>query len=287
MEPADPVVVLGATSLVGRFLLPQLDDEGTATIAISRSARAGPSSARSCWRVADLAKPETLRSLGAVERVFSLSPVWLLAPALPVLSAAGMTRLVAFSSTSLFTKRQSASPEERNVAQALADGEAAVEAFCMAEGVRCTILRPTLIYSEGEDGNVSRLAALIRRFGVLPLPGEGRGLRQPVHAEDLATLARLAMNATAAGRYDAPGGETISYRVMAERIFEGLGRRPRVLTLPEPLIRLGFGMARPWMPGSSLQMVERINQDLVFDAGPVREAFGWSPRSFRPNFNRP
>jgi nucleoside-diphosphate-sugar epimerase len=72
------------------------------------------------------------------------------------------------------------------VAASLAEAEAEVERFCAEPGVAWTILRPTLIYDEGRDGNVSRLAGLIRRFGVLPLSGEGEGLRQPVHAEDLA-----------------------------------------------------------------------------------------------------
>jgi hypothetical protein len=40
--------------------------------------------------------------------------------------------------------------------------------------VAWTILRPTLIYVEGRDANVSRLAGLIRRFKVLPLSGGAR-----------------------------------------------------------------------------------------------------------------
>ena len=107
-----------------------------------------------------------------------MSPIWLLtAPVLAALKAAGMTRLVAFSSTSRFTKPASPVAAEREVARRLAEAEDAVAAFCAGNGVGWTILRPTLIYAEGQDRNVSRLAALIRRLGFLPLAGDGGGRR--------------------------------------------------------------------------------------------------------------
>src|ERR1700749_1469103 len=62
-------------------------------------------------------------------------------------------------------------------------GEAAVRDFCGANGVAWTLLRPTLIYAEGHDQNVTRLAGMIRKLGVLPLSGQGAGLRPPVHAD--------------------------------------------------------------------------------------------------------
>jgi uncharacterized protein YbjT (DUF2867 family) len=202
--------------------------------------------------------------------VFSLSPIWLLPQALPALKARGMTRLVAFSSTSRFTKQDSAEPSERAVAQALAESEAKVEAFCAVHGVAWTILRPTLIYLEGRDGNVSRLAGLIRRFKVLPLSGKGDGLRQPVHADDLAAGAIAAAQAPTARdeAYDLVGGETLTYRVMAERIYEGLGRRPLILPLPAWLFRLLLTLAKPFYPGATATMGDRMAQDLTFDDDP-------------------
>lgn len=283
MKGRESVLVLGGTSLVGRFLLPRLAEEAVPATVVSRTPRQEIGPLR--WVAADLSDPATLSGVDGATQVYSLSPIWLLPRVLPALRALGMRRLVAFSSTSRFTKTESASPAEREVARALQDGEAAVEAFCRASGLGFTILRPTLVYAEGQDGNVSRLAGLIRRFGVLPLPGEGRGLRQPVHAEDLATLARLTMDAGPADRaYDTPGGETLTYRAMVERIFEALGRPARIVAVPTPLLRTGYALAKPLLPGSTVGMVDRINQDLVFDAAPVRQAYRWSPRPFRPKF---
>ena len=277
-----PVLVLGATSLIGRFLLARLSAAGIEPMALSRR----PPSDDICWVDADLGDPDLAKALPQVGTVFSLSPIWLLPRALPALKARGLSRLVAFSSTSRFTKQDSPEASERAVAKALADAEAEVEAFCAAQGVSWTILRPTLIYVEGRDGNVSRLASLIRRFKVLPLSGAGAGRRQPVHAEDLAIGALEAAQAPAASNraYDLTGGEILTYRVMAERVFQGLGRRPAILTLPPWLFRGLLTLLKPFYPGATAAMGDRMAQDLTFDDGAARADFGWSPRDFHPRF---
>lgn len=282
-ELLTPVLVLGATSLIGEFLMAGLNAAGIEPTALSRRPPPGHDV---CWIDGDLADPNLAHELPPVGTVFSLSPIWLLPQALTALKARGMTHLVAFSSTSRFTKQDSPEPSERKVAKALADAEDQVEAFCAAHGVAWTILRPTLIYVEGRDANVSRLAGLIRRFRVLPLSGGGGGLRQPVHAADLAAGAiAAARSAPARNRaYDLVGGETLTYRVMAERIFEGLGRRPAILTLPPWLFRLLLTLAKPFYPGATATMGDRMTQDLTFDDAPARRDFGWKPRDFRPKF---
>jgi len=279
---ASPVLVLGATSLIGGFMLARLNALGITPISLSRR----PPTNDVCWVDGDLADPNLADELPPIATVLSLSPIWLLPEALPALKARGMTRLVAFSSTSRFTKQDSPEPSERAVARALAESEARVEAFCAEHGVAWTILRPTLIYVEGRDANVSRLAGLIRRFKVLPLSGRGEGLRQPVHADDLAGGAIAAAGAPAARNraYDLVGGETLTYRAMAERIYAGLGRRPLILPLPAWLFRLLLTLAKPFYPGATATMADRMAQDLTFDDAAARTDFGWSPRDFRPKF---
>ena len=271
----EPVLVLGASSLVGRFVLPKLEAAGFVHIAVSRRVETG-------WLQADIETPEGRAALPHAPTVLSCSPIWLLPDLVATLKAKGMTRLVAFSSTSVVTKANSSHAEERAVAARLEAGEAAVR----ASATDWTILRPTLIYAEGQDGNVSRLASLARRFGVLPIAGSGAGLRQPVHAEDLATAAIAAAERPAAiGQiYDLTGGETLSYRTMCERIFEGLGRAPRIVSLPPALWRAGLEMASPFLPGATAQMGERMDRDLVFDARAAQADLDWTPRPFRPRF---
>ena len=282
-----PILVLGATSLIGTFLMERLQAAGHEPMGLSRRPPYGFSaSGDACWIDADLKGDDLAEQLPGAATVFSLSPIWLLPAVLPLLKARGMKRLVAFSSTSRFTKQDSPEASERAVAKALADAEDAVEAFCSEHGVAWTILRPTLIYAEGRDGNVSRLASLIRRFKVLPLSGAGEGLRQPVHADDLAAGAIAAAAAPAAldRAYALVGGETLPYRQMARRVFEGLGRRPAILVLPPWLFSLLLTLARPFFPGATAAMGARMSQDLVFDSSDAVRDFGWAPRDFRPRF---
>lgn len=282
MAAQEPLLVLGATSLVGRFLPARAAAAGIALRQVSRRPGEGPG-----WIQADLATREGRAALPPARRVLSLAPAWTLAPELlHALADGGMQRLVAFSSTSRHTKADSPDPVERAVAARLAEGEAAAQRVCDERGAAWTILRPTLIWAEGLDGNVSRLATLARRFGVLPLAGRGQGRRQPVHAEDLAwaALAVLEAEATHGRAYDLAGGETLTYRQMCARVFEGLGRRPRLVSVPPPLWRAGLALAAPWLPGATAQMGARMDRDLVFDDAPARRDFGWAPRGFRPRF---
>lgn len=277
-----PVLVLGATSLIGGHLLALLKAEDLDPTAFSRR----PPSEETCWIGGDLKDADLDDRLPVAATVFSLSPIWLLPAVLPSLKARGMERLIAFSSTSRFTKTESSDAGERAVAQQLAQAEAAVETWCAEHGVAWTILRPTLIYDEGHDENVSRIARLIRRFHVMPLSGKGEGLRQPVHAKDLAAGALAAAHAPATRNqaYDLVGGETVSYRVMVDRIFEGLGKPPRSLAMPTWLFALVMRLAKPFYPGATTAMGARMGQDLTFDSAPATRDFAWAPRKFHPRF---
>jgi nucleoside-diphosphate-sugar epimerase len=285
MMKDDAVLTLGATSLIGGALcaLPGRP----ALICVSR---APPPSLppNTHWVRADLTDPQWGRGWPDlhVTKALALAPIWTVAPVIDDLADRGVRRLVAFSSTSRFTKAASPDPGERKVADRLARSEARLIDACDRRGVAWTLLRPTLIYLEGKDENITRLARLIRRFGALPLAGDGSGLRQPVHAEDLAIVAFAALDAPAAiGRaYDLPGGETLTYRAMVERVFEGLERRPRILALPPQVWRLGFALARPFLPGASVQMGARMEADLIFDSAPARADLNWRPRAFHPRF---
>ncbi len=279
------ILVLGATSLIGRRLLGEPPPEGLTLVAVSRRPPVRPDGGPVTWVAADLADPD-LR-LPQADAVLSLSPVWLLPAALPAVLDTGARRLVAVSSTSRITKARSPIAEERAVAARLAEGEDAVIATCTAAAVAWTLLRPTLIYAEGEDRNVSRLAGLVARLGVLPLSGPGDGLRQPVHAADLARAALQAIEAEAAFNrtYALPGGETLTYRAMAIRIFEALGRPARLLSVPPPLWRAGLALAAPLLPGVTAAMGARMSEDLTFDATAAIRDFGYAPRPFRPVFS--
>lgn len=276
-------VVIGATGIVGGYIVAHLIQRGERPLALSRKPQ---TPANIDWVQGDLAAPADLK-FPEFASLYCTVGIDLLADALPHLRTPALKRVVAFTSTSIVTKIESEIAGERELLQRLADGERRLIATCEQLGIGWTILRPTIIYAEGRDGNVTRLARLIRRFGCLPLMGSGTGLRQPVHAEDLALGAIDAAASAAATNktYALPGGETISYREMVGRIFDGLRKPRRIISTPPWIWEAAFTLAKPLFPNANAAMGRRMAKDMVFDASPAITDFGWSPRSFRPRFD--
>lgn len=277
-------LILGAGSQVAPFLSQRLAEHGYAGLGVSRRAPGVPLHPGFAWRRVDLAEPPDWPAMpGAV--VISVLPLWLVGDHVPALAQAGARQLIAFSSTSVFAKAESHDPAERALAQRLADAESAVARACEAAGIPWTVLRPTLIYGSGRDQNVSAVASFIRRFGVFPVAHPAAGLRQPVHADDLAWAAAAAVaNPKAFNRaFNLPGGETLTYRAMIARIFACEGLPPRILPLPSALLRAALPLVQHRLPHRySPALFLRMNQDLAFDAAEARDALGYAPRPFTP-----
>lgn len=281
-EPARSLVI-GATGLVGGYLVDHLIRGGERPLALSRSQQDRPGVD---WLRGDLQTPDLLR-VPPFSTLYCTADAILLPAALPHLVNPSLRRVVVFSSTSVLTKLDSEVPAERETLKALADAEQKIVAACERSNVGWTILRPTLIYAEGRDVNISPLARLIRRFGFMPLVGGAPGLRQPVHAEDLAigAIAAAASPAAANRFYSLPGAETLSYREMIGRIFDGLRLRRRTISVPVFVWRAIFTLAKPLFPGANVAMGIRMTKDMTFDSTPAIRDFGWNPRAFKPVFD--
>jgi len=225
--------LLGARSLVGECVISLLVHEGRDVIAFSRSPAQRKTEARVTWLQFD----EHSQCHAATSKVsdwLCVAPIWVLPQYFSLLEAYGARRVVALSSTSRFTKDDSSDPEEQAIALRLADAESRVQAWAASHGVEWIILRPTLIYGRGRDKNIAEIARFVRRFGFFPLFGKANGLRQPLHAQDVAgaCIAALGSPAVANRAYNLSGAETIAYRDMVARIFSALGRPLRLLPVP-------------------------------------------------------
>lgn len=281
-----PVLVLGASSLVGPFLVERLAGAGRAGICTGRRPDSGetPLPPGFLWRRLDVTEPAgwTVEPGAAV---LSLLPLWLLPSLLPHLSRAG--QIVALGSTSVFAKSGSADPVERDLARRLEAAESEIAAFCGAEGMRWTILRPTLIHDGRRDANVTAIARFVRRFGFFPVGAPASGLRQPIHADDVAAAMLAALdNDRAAGKsINLPGGETLTYREMVRRVFVALDRPVRIVPLPVPVLAAGIGLVRRVTGVEySPALFARMNQDLSFDDSEAVRCLGYAARPFRPSF---
>jgi nucleoside-diphosphate-sugar epimerase len=274
-------IVFGATAMVGRYIAEHLMRDDEKITRVSRKIHGGPQ-----WVQADLQMPQTL-NVPKSDAVFCAVNARLFAKALPRILDVEPKRVVVISSTSVFTKHDSADESERTSIAELIDAEHAIMRTCEAAGVQWTILRPTLIYKEGSDRNISVIAEIIRRLRVMPLYGSACGLRQPVHAEDLAIGAIAAMRSQRAANraYCTTGAETLTYREMVGRIFDGLSLPRRLLPLPPTVWKSAFAVAKPFYPAVTSVMGERMVKDQAFDSSPAAADFGWRTRRFTPSFN--
>lgn len=278
--------IIGATSLVGESLLSLLTQTGWRVMAFSRGT-ADHNVDGVEWRQISCA-PSPLASLtageGNIPSWICIAPIWVLPEHFALLEAHGVQRVVALSSTSRFTKDDSSDPAEQAIAHRLIDAEARVQAWAESFGIECVILRPTLIYGLGRDKNIVEIARFIGRFGFFPLFGKANGLRQPIHAVDVAAACLAALQAPCAANraYNISGGETLTYRDMVIRVFSALGCSPRLPTVPLWVFRLAVSVLRrlPRYRQWSVAMAERMNRDLVFDHAEAARDLGFKPRAF-------
>ncbi len=173
------------------------------------------------------------------------------------------------------------------------DGVREGEAAFLASNRAGVMLHPTMIYgAEGED-NVQRLAALMRRLPVLPLPGAGRALVQPIHQSDVTACVLAALHGTAQGAITIAGPEALTYAQFCAEVARAAGLKPRpVLPLPAALLIAASPLTSlSFLPRIRPDEIRRLTEDKAFDIGPMRAALGVTPmplaeglrRTFRPS----
>ena len=276
------VVVLGHSGLVGRQLVPQLVAAGFEGHVLSRKTRELPAGF-SYIRTQDLKNGSYKIPAGST--IISLWKMPLTAEYSD--RFAGARHLIALSSTSKFTKRTSPDPKEQRLVRQLDEAEAKIES---AGGrLAYTILRPTIIYDAETDVSINKIANIIRRYRFFAIAGSGDGLRQPIHAADVAGMIMKCINRdTAMNRaFNISGGETLSYRTMVERISIGIGAKPRIISVPTWILKGLVSVMRGLkLTNHGPSMINRMNADLAFDTSEAETLLEYEPRKFHPVFKR-
>ncbi len=276
--PGAPILLLGGSGPVGKFLIDRLAGQGVQLMAVSRR-QPIQTADHVIWVQHDLdqgpldVQASVLVSLGPLRHVLD-----------QVRAGRRIGRVIALSSASTLFKMGSSDPLERALMTDLAESEQALNEACRAREIELTLLKPAMIYGTGQNANVERLAGLMGRLRMVPYCG--RGLRQPVHADDLARLivGCIIRGRSTSGTWVLGGGETLDYRAMLVRIASARGQRIRPIQAPALLIRAFLGIAHSLGRMRDIRpvMIERQRLDLVVDDSPARENLDWNPRPFRP-----
>jgi uncharacterized protein YbjT (DUF2867 family) len=187
---------------------------------------------------------------------------------------AGIPRAVFVSTTAVTTTLHPATKQVRLTAEQQIRGSA----------LDWTILRPTMIYGDAGDRNLSRLLRLLNRAVVLPVPGVGQSLHQPVHVADVATavLAALQCPAAIGTLYDVAGPEPLPFTELLRTCARAVGSRTRLVQVPlAPLVMLTRGyevLSRH--PRIRAEQLLRLAVDKAFPIDDAIRDLGYAPRPF-------
>lgn len=268
-----PVVhVIGASGRTGAALCRALAASGRGFVPIVRDpARWAAHGLRASPRTADLTDPAALRAAlvdAAVvvscahaqhtEQLLAASPV--------------AARFVLLGSTRRFTRW----PDTHGL------GVIAGEMAFLAAHRPGVMLHPTMIYGAAGEDNVQRLAALLRRLPLVPLPAGGAALVQPIHQDDVARalLAAIDQDWRDPETLVIAGPEPVRYADFARAVAEAAGLRPpRIVAVPgRALLALAPLLGRlPFLPRIGAEEVRRLMEDKAFDTGPMRARLGITP----------
>ena len=287
--------IFGAATPSGQALLrfPGLDLVGYSRNATPGAGRLHP---------ADLNYPARFQpaiTSGVPSIWVSFAPIWLFASFLQRLAIdhpdrlRGLCGVIATSSSSTITKRFASNVSDRDLVSRLITAEEELLATCRALSLPCRILQPTLIYGQVgsySDRNLSILLHHLRRWPVMPLPAQS-GLRQPIHATQLASVVLHLAKHLAVNELDslpperiALGGDTtLSYAEMISALQKAQrpddpARRCYLFLVPN---RLLFFLAAPVLIFSpkAFEAFMRMGANLS-GFTPAHVVLGSEPQSF-------
>jgi uncharacterized protein YbjT (DUF2867 family) len=187
---------------------------------------------------------------------------------------AGLGRAVFVSTTAVATRLPAPSKRIR----------LAAEQQIRQSPLQWTILRPTMIYGAAGDRNLSRLLALLTRTKLLPVPGGGRHLQQPVHVADVADAVLTAAERPAASgvTYDVAGPEPLTFTELLRTCARAVASRARFVPVPlSPVIALASGFERiSRHPPIRAEQLRRLAEDKAFAIDSAVRGLGYAPRPF-------
>jgi uncharacterized protein YbjT (DUF2867 family) len=274
------MLVTGGSGFLGEYVLREATRRGHLTVALARSEAAATAvAAQGALPVSgDLNDPHSLAEAFAARRCDILVNLASLgfghAPAIVAAAEkAGIGRAVFVSTTAVTTTLAVTSKRVR----------LAAEQRIAASDLSWTILRPTMIYGDPGDRNLSRLLPLLRRVPVFPVPGATH-LQQPVHVADVAgaVLTAAERPATATRTYDVAGPKPLTFAELLRTSAHAVASRTRFVPVPlSPLVAAARGYELlSKNPRIRSEQLRRLAEDKAYAIDDAARDLGYAPRPF-------
>ena len=124
------------------------------------------------------------------------------------------------------------------------NGKAELELAIQSSSLSYAILRPAVLFGEGDILIISNIAFMLKTFPLFAIPGGGEYRIQPIFVDDLAELAVEGGHQSDNYVVDAVGPETYTYEELVRIIRSAIGSRSLLVHLPPAIIRLTAGVLR-------------------------------------------
>jgi uncharacterized protein YbjT (DUF2867 family) len=275
------LLVIGGSGFLGGYVLREAARRGDQAVALARSpAAARTVAARGAQPLAgDLddarSLDEAFAAAGCEALVCLASLGFGHGPAIVAAAEeAGLRRAVFVSTTAVTTTLHPATRQIR----------LAAEQQIRRCSLDWTILRPTMIYGDADDRNLSRLLLRLSRAAVLPVPAVGGCLHQPVHVADAAgaVLAALRYPAAAGALYNVAGPEPLPFAELLGTCARTVSSKTRLLPVPlPPLVLLARGYERlSRHPRVRAEQLTRLGENKAFAIADAVRDLDYAPRPF-------
>lgn len=193
----------------------------------------------------------------------------------------GVNRFVLVHTTGIFSKYKEASKEyidiEKNIVPWMSQ-------------FNITILRPTMIFGDLCDYNISKFIKFVDRCPILPVISGGKALIQPVNARDLgkALYQVLQFEKSIGNAYNLSGECPITIRQLYQKIGYYLKKKRMIISLPMWLCVCGATSLRlvSLKKIDVVEKVQRMGENRSFDHKKAQNDFGYSPEAFDVGLRR-
>jgi uncharacterized protein YbjT (DUF2867 family) len=279
----EKVVVLGATGVVGRAVVPLLAQRARAVVAVSRG---GGPVAGATPLAADVLDPAGVaRALAGATVVVHL---------VHSLGSEGYAERDRRAAELVATEAERAGVRQLVYLGGLGDADAGLSehlrsrrqtAAALREGaVPLTELAAGMVVGRGSAA-FETILSLVDRLPLMVLPRWGSTPTQPIALADAAAyVAGVCGREEALGEsYDLGGPEVMSYREMIERVARVRGRRPLVVEVPVLTPRLSswwLHLVTPVRAGVARPLVEGLKTPTLARDDRIRELVPLSPTPF-------
>lgn len=150
---------------------------------------------------------------------------------------------------------------------------------------KVTILRPTMIYGDLCDSNISKFIKMIDKLRILPVINGGNSLIQPVNARDLGNAfytVLISPEKTAGKTYNLSGEKPLQMIEVFRMISNNLNKKTTFVNVP-----LWFGVvlveiAKVLTLGKIdyVERVQRMGEDRSYPHAKAEKDFNYNPMSF-------